>query len=142
MIEPGPCYFVIFGATGNLASRKLLPALYDLEAAGKLHADLRLLAFARRAWTRDNWLEHLHLSLNQHLGKDCDAAVFERFAQRFDYVAGDLTDPQAYRRLLDELSKPRLGTCENIVFYLAIKPSDFLAVIEQLDHIGISRAHG
>jgi glucose-6-phosphate 1-dehydrogenase len=142
MVEPGPCYFVIFGATGNLASRKLLPALYDLEAAGKLHADLRLLAFARRAWTRDNWLEHLHLSLNQHLGKDCDAAVFERFAQRFDYVAGDLTDPQAYRRLLDELSKPRLGTCENIVFYLAIKPSDFLAVIEQLDHIGISRVHG
>jgi glucose-6-phosphate 1-dehydrogenase len=142
MVEPGPCYFVIFGATGNLASRKLLPALYDLEAAGKLHADLRLLAFARRAWTRDNWLEHLHLSLNQHLGRDCDAAIFERFAQRFDYVAGDLTDPQAYRRLLDELSKPRLGTCENIVFYLAIKPSDFLAVIEQLDRIGISRVHG
>ena len=142
MIEPGPCYFVIFGATGNLASRKLLPALYDLEAADKLHPDLRLLAFARREWTRENWLDHLHLSLKQHLGKDCDSAVFTRFAQRFDYVAGDLNDPLAYRRLLDELSKPRLGTCENIVFYLAIKPSDFLTVIEQLDRIGISRAHG
>ena len=142
MIEPGPCYFVIFGATGNLASRKLLPALYDLEVAGKLHTDLRLLAFARREWTRDNWLDHLHLSLKQHLGKDCDSAVFARFAQRFDYVSGDLNDPQAYRLLLDELSKPRLGTCENIVFYLAIKPSDFLTVIEQLDRIGISRAHG
>lgn len=142
MVEPGPCYFVIFGATGNLASRKLLPALYDLEVAGKLHADLRLLAFARRAWTRENWLDHMQLSLTQHLGKDCDSAVFTRFAQRFDYVVGDLNDAQAYRRLLDELSKPRLGTCENIVFYLAIKPSDFLTVIEQLDRIGISRAHG
>ena len=142
MAELGPCYFVIFGATGNLASRKLLPALYDLEVAGKLHADLRLLAFARRDWTRTNWLEHLHLSLTQHLGKDCDRATFDRFAQRFDYVSGDLADPQAYRRLLDEVSKPRLGTCENIVFYLAIKPSDFLTVIEQLDRIGISRAHG
>lgn len=48
MVEPGPCYFVIFGATGNLASRKLLPALYELEAADKLHADLRFVAFARR----------------------------------------------------------------------------------------------
>ena len=142
MTEPGPCYFVIFGATGNLASRKLLPALYELEAAGALHADLRFVAFARRDWNQNDWLGYLRLSLNQHLGRDCEAAVFERFAQRFDYVAGDLTDPQAYRRLLEELSKPRLGTCENIVFYLAIKPSDFLGVIEQLDRVGIRRAHG
>ncbi len=142
MADPGPCYFVIFGATGNLASRKLLPALYELEAADQLHADLRCLAFARRDWSRADWLNHLQLSLNQHLGKACDAAVFERFAQRFDYVSGDLADPQAYQRLLDELSKPRLGACENIVFYLAIKPSDFPNVIEQLDRVGLSRAHG
>ena len=142
MIEPGPCYFVIFGATGNLASSKLLPALYELEVANLLQADLRFVAFSRRVWTRENWLAHLHLSLNQHLGKDCEAAVFERFAQRFDYLAGDLADPQAYQRLLDEVSKPRLGTCENIVFYLAIKPSEFLTVIEQLDRIGLSHMHG
>jgi glucose-6-phosphate 1-dehydrogenase len=142
MTEPGPCYFVIFGATGNLASRKLLPALYELEAAGTLHADLRFVAFARRAWTQNDWLGYLRLSLNQHLGRDCEDAVFGRFARRFDYVAGDLSDPQAYQRLLEELSKPRLGTCENIVFYLAIKPSDFPGVIEQLDRIGIRRAHG
>lgn len=142
MTELGPCYFVIFGATGNLASRKLLPALYDLECAGKLHADLRLIAFARRDWTRVEWLEHLQLSLAQYLGKTCDRAIFDRFARRFDYVTGDLNDPLAYRRLLDELSKPRNGACENIVFYLAIKPSDVLPVIDQLDRIGISRAHG
>lgn len=142
MDELGPCYFVIFGATGNLASRKLLPALYDLEATGKLHADLRLVAFARRDWTRVEWLEHLHLNLTQYLGKDCERAIFDRFARRFDYVTGDLNDPLAYRRLLDELSKPRNGACENIVFYLAIKPSDVLPVIDQLDRIGISRAHG
>jgi len=142
MAEIGPCYFVIFGATGNLASRKLLPALYELEAAGALHADLRFEAFARREWRREHWLEHLKLSLDQHLGKECNAAVFERFAQRFDYVNGDINDPQAYRRLMDELSKPRMGTCENIVFYLAIRPSEFLGVIEHLHQVGISRAHG
>ena len=142
MADIGPCYFVIFGATGNLANRKLLPALYGLEAVGKLNTDLRFLAFARRAWTRDDWLTHLKTSLDENLDKPCEAAMFARFAERFDYVEGDLADPQAYRRMMDEISKPRMGSCENIVFYLAIKPSDFLTVIEQLDRVGIRRAHG
>ena len=138
----GPCHFVIFGATGNLASRKLLPALYELEVAGRLHADLRFIAFARRAWQNAEWVAHLNATLDEQLGRRCEPSVFARFAQRFDYLAGDLNDPQAYRRLMDELSKPRMGACENIVFYLAIKPSEFMAVIEQLSAIGISRAHG
>jgi len=142
MADLGPCYFVIFGATGNLASRKLLPALYELEAVGRLNPDLRFLAFARRDWRHEHWLEHLKLSLDQHLGKPCDAAVFDRFARRFDYLAGDVNDPQAYRRLMDELSKPRMGTCENIVFYLAIRPAEFMAVIEHLHQVGFSRGHG
>jgi glucose-6-phosphate 1-dehydrogenase len=142
MADIGPCYFVIFGATGNLATRKLLPALYQLEAAGKLHEDLRLLAFARREWSRSDWLGQLKASLDENLRKKCETPIFERFANRFDYVAGDLRDPQAYRRLMDELSKPRPGVCENIVFYLAIKPADFMPVIEQLNAVGISRTHG
>ncbi|UCH53435.1 MAG: glucose-6-phosphate dehydrogenase [Pseudomonadota bacterium] len=142
MADIGPCYFVIFGATGNLATRKLLPALYQLEAAAKLHADLRFIALARREWSREQWLDHLRDSLNEHLDQCCEAKTFARFADRFDYVAGDLNDPKTYRRLMDELSKPRPGVCENIVFYLAIKPSDFLAVVEQLNGIGINRAHG
>jgi glucose-6-phosphate 1-dehydrogenase len=138
----GPCYFVIFGATGNLASRKLLPALYQLEVAGKLHADLRFLAAARREWQRAQWLAELRRSLDRHLDRKCDEAVFARFAARFDYVAGDLRDAATYRCLMDELGKPRMGACENIVFYLAIRPADFLEVIEQLSAVGISRAHG
>ncbi|GAB4513196.1 MAG: glucose-6-phosphate dehydrogenase [Sulfuricaulis sp.] len=141
MADLGPCYFVIFGATGNLASRKLFPALYQLEAAGKLHADLRFLAFARRDWTLSEWLGFLKQSILDHLDK-IDPEVFKRFEARFDYVAGDLNDPQAYKRMMDELSKPRMGVCENMVFYLAIKPSDFLSVIKQLSKIGISRTHG
>ena len=142
MADLGPCYFVIFGATGNLASRKLLPALYQLDDAGRLHDDLRFIAFARRDWQRDTWLAHLERVLQEQLAGQLKPAVFARFAARFDYVSGDLADPQAYRRLMDELSKPRMGVCENIVFYLAIKPSDFLPVVEQLDATGINRAHG
>jgi len=142
MSDLGPCYFVIFGATGNLASRKLLPALYQLDAVGKLQADLRFIAFARREWSRSDWLGFLKQSIQDHLGKTFDAAVFTRFEARFDYVMGDMRDAEAYRRLMDELSKPRMGACENIVFYLAIKPSEFLTVIEQLSKIGISRTQG
>jgi len=142
MAELGPCYFVIFGATGNLATRKLLPALCQLDDAGRLHDDLRFIAFARRDWQHEDWLAHLDQVLREQLGERLKPEVFARFAARFDYVAGDLNDPQAYRRLMDELSKPRMGVCENIIFYLAIKPSDFLPVIEQLDAIGINRAHG
>ena len=142
MADIGPCYFVIFGATGNLAARKLLPALYQLEAADRLHADLRFLAFARREWSLSEWLGFLKQSVQDHLGSAIDAKVFQRLEARFDYVMGDLNDPQAYRRMMDELSKPRLGVCENIVFYLAVKPADFLVVIEQLSKVGISRTHG
>jgi len=142
MADIGPCYFVIFGATGNLAARKLLPALYQLEAADRLHGDLRFLAFARREWSLSEWLGFLKQSVQDHLGSAIDAKVFQRLEARFDYVMGDLNDPQAYRRMMDELSKPRLGVCENIVFYLAVKPADFLVVIEQLSKVGISRSHG
>jgi glucose-6-phosphate 1-dehydrogenase len=140
---PGPCYFVIFGATGHLSTTKLLPALYQLEAAGRLHDELRFIAFSRRAWRREDWLAHLERVLASALApEERRSEVFERFAARFDYVAGDLHDPEAYRRLMAELSKPRLGTCENVVFYLAIKPADFVTVIESLDRAGINRAHG
>jgi len=142
MADIGPCYFVIFGATGNLAARKLLPALYQLEAADRLHADLRFLAFARREWTLSEWLGFLKQSVQDHLGSAIDSKVFQRLEARFDYVMGDLNDPQAYRRMMDELSKPRMGVCEDIVFYLAIRPADFLVVIEQLSKVGISRSHG
>jgi len=138
----GPCYFVIFGATGNLASRKLLPALYELEAANLLHADLRFLAFARRPWSVSDWRSHLRQALQDNVGDRVTADTYDRFAARFDYVNGDLTDPAAYRRLMDELSKPRMGSCENIVFYLAIKPGDFPEVIAQLNRVGINRTQG
>ena len=138
----GPCYFVIFGATGNLASAKLLPALYQLEAAGKLNDDLRFVALARRAWGAAEWQLSLAETLRARMGTEFDIAICRRFAARFDYVSGDLHDAATYQRLLAELSKPRLGRCENIVFYLAIKPADFNDVIVHLNQAGINRSHG
>ncbi len=137
----GPCYFVIFGSTGDLSMRKLLPALYHLEVAGRFNEDLRFIAFARRQWDRGEWLSHMYQALKERLGEAIQDDVYARFAARFDFVQGDLHDELAYQRLMDEISKPRVGSCENIIFYLAIRPADFAEVIRKLDRAGFNAAH-
>ncbi len=135
-----PCNFVIFGATGNLSSTKLLPALYRLEQAGKLPEGLNFIAFARRDWDDAAWRLHMKEVLAERVKADGEA--LERFAGRFDYLKGELHEPQSYVRLRELLAKPKLGACSNIVFYLAIKPNDFPPVIKNLDAVGLSRPRG
>jgi glucose-6-phosphate 1-dehydrogenase len=135
-----PCNFVIFGATGNLASNKLLPALYRLELAGKLPEGLNFVAFGRREWDDTTWRDNVRNLLTQKV--QAEGAALERFANRFDYLRGELNDPQAYVDLKEVLCKPKLGVCSNVVFYLAIKPNDFAAVIKNLDGAGLSKPRG
>ncbi len=135
-----PCNFVIFGATGNLATNKLLPALYRLELAGKLPEGLNFVAFARREWDDAIWREHVKTILVDKL--KAEGPCLERFVARFDYLLGELNDPQAYRDLKEVLAKPKLGVCSNVVFYLAIKPGDFSAVIKNLDGVGLAKPRG
>ena len=139
-MEPAisPCYFVIFGATGNLATDKLLPALYHLERAGRISEDLHFIATSRREWDTEAWRKHMTEALQDRIGEDIDQTVCESIVHRFEFVSGNHTDPETYRSLMDVLSRPRDGTCENIVFYLAINPADFLDVVSQLHQAGFS----
>ena len=137
-----PCSFVIFGATGNLAVVKLLPALYHLEAAQRLPEGLDFIAFARREWGQDEWRAFMEKALRDKLKERFKEAIFARFAARFSYLRGELHDLDAYRRLAEELGKPKSGACTNIVFYLAIKPADFAAVIKNLSETGLNRPRG
>ncbi len=139
-MEPAisPCYFVIFGATGNLATDKLLPALYHLERAGRISEDLHFIATSRREWDTEAWRKHMNEALQDRIGEDIDQSVCESIVHRFEFVSGNHTDPETYRSLMDVLSRPRDGTCENIVFYLAINPADFLDVVSQLHQAGFS----
>lgn len=138
----GPCYLVIFGATGHLSSTQLLPALYRLEAAGRLSDGLRLVAFGRRDWSREQWARHLTNVLKERMGAAYDAASGARFARRFDYIKGDLHDPASYARIMEKLSEPRAGVCENVAFYLAVNPADFDGVVQHLGRAGFDRRHG
>ena len=137
-----PCSFVIFGATGNLASIKLLPALYRLEMAGRLPEGLDMIAFSRRDWDTDQWREHMEKTLKDKLGDHFSEVIFKRFADRFSYVRGELHSEDDYKRLVEELGKPKMGMCSNVVFYLAIKPTEFPAVINNLDKVGLNKPRG
>jgi glucose-6-phosphate 1-dehydrogenase len=134
----GPCHFVIFGATGNLVTDKLLPALYHLEAAARINEGLSFVAFARREWSQAEWNQHMQQTLQKSLGEHFDEGTYKRFANRFEYFEGDHNDPQAYKGLLDKISKPSECSCENIVVYLAIRPADFIGVVTQLHTAGFS----
>ena len=137
-----PCSFVIFGATGHLAATKLLPALYRLELEKRLPEVTNFVAFARRDWDDAAWKAHMEASLRGRLGAQFTPRCFAKFAARFSYVRGDLNDVTAYRRLLEELGKPKTGVCSNIVFYLALKPEDFAAAVDNLAAVGLNRPRG
>lgn len=126
-----PCSFIIIGATGNLAVEKLLPALYALHTGNQLNKDIRFIAVARRDYDTRRWRQHLQ-ELLQAAGDD----TFETFAQRFDYVRGDYSQPRAYDSLYTWLAEHNLLDGTTLVFYLAIPPGDFSEVINHLDQAG------
>ncbi len=126
-----PCTIVIFGATGNLAQLKLLPSLFQLEMAGRLHDKMRILAFTRREMNDETWRDYVAEVLNKHDIEGKNKAAFERFRARLYYVQGDLTDPSAYVRLKDcILNDEKISN--NAIFYLSIRPADFGVVIDNL----------
>ena len=137
-----PSYFVIFGATGNLATIKLLPSLYNLEVAGRIPGNMRILALGRQDYSHDTWLTHLEKVLHDKFGSKVDSAIAARFAQRFDYMSGDLREEAFYDRLKQAVSTPIEGSDNTIVFYLSIIPADFNTVINFLDQAGFSNPKG
>lgn len=130
------CTFVIFGSTGNLSRIKLMPALYHLEAAGKLHENCRILATGRRPWDRERWLQEARGMLNEGIKTGVDVKVQERFEQRLDYFQGDISDSEMYDRLAHHLNgQPDLSP--NVAFYLSIRPAEFGVVTENLSRTGL-----
>ncbi|MFO7287411.1 MAG: glucose-6-phosphate dehydrogenase [Gammaproteobacteria bacterium] len=133
-----PCRFVIFGSTGDLATRKLLPSLYDLDCRGLLDEGLRLVALARRDWTTEDFRAELEALIARQ--RAVDRNVVRRFAGRFDFVSGDYGDPSLYRRLVERLSDG--AACENVAVYLAVPPTEFLSIVRRLDEAGLNSLAG
>jgi glucose-6-phosphate 1-dehydrogenase len=129
------CTFVIFGATGNLSKVKLIPALYQLDVAGRLPDGFKVVGLGRREWDDQAWRDHVRGWLSD---KPADEVVLARFCERLFFFQSDLTDEHAYPRLHDYL----LGDnhfSPNLIFYMAIRPADFGHVSRQLGAVGLNR---
>ncbi|MGD9600967.1 MAG: glucose-6-phosphate dehydrogenase [Gammaproteobacteria bacterium] len=135
-----PCTYVIFGATGNLSSIKLLPALYHLDRAGRLNGDLRILCCGRSEYTRDRWVETVAEWVGARARGGLDPEVFARFAARLDYFRGDLHDPAMYPALEEQLRSTATG---NAAFYMSVGPAEFGLITERLSAHGmLDERHG
>jgi len=134
-----PCSIVIFGASGDLTSRKLIPAFYHLCKEKLMPPDFRIVGFARREKTDAAWRGELRQALGQFSRtKPVDDKLWEEFSHHIFYCVGDLTDAAAYGRLEKQLagfgSEPLR---RNLLFYLATLPSQFGVVAEQLRNGGL-----
>jgi glucose-6-phosphate 1-dehydrogenase len=129
-----PCTIVIFGASGDLTARKLIPAFYHLAKDKQLPPTYRIIGFARREKTDDSWRQELRAALDQFSRtKPVDENVWKEFSANLFYCEGDLTDATAYQKLEQKLSSFKSAPLrKNILFYLATQPSQFGGVIEQL----------
>ncbi|MBI2802954.1 MAG: glucose-6-phosphate dehydrogenase [Gammaproteobacteria bacterium] len=128
------CTYVIFGATGNLASIKLLPALYHLDRAERLPASVRILCCGRSEYGQDQWQTTVRTWVGAKARGGLDPAVFERFAARIDYCRGDLRDPALYAGLKSQLAD---SPTHNAAFYMSVGPAEFGTIAEQLSVHGM-----
>jgi glucose-6-phosphate 1-dehydrogenase len=136
----GPCGMVIFGVTGDLARKKLLPAVYDLASRGLLPPGFSLVGFARREWEDQDFAQIVHDAIKEHARTEFREEVWDQLAEGFRFVPGDFSDHAAFdtlRRTIQELDKVR-GTGGNHAFYLSIPPRFFADVLGQLKEHGLA----
>jgi glucose-6-phosphate 1-dehydrogenase len=133
--------FVIFGASGDLTSRKLVPALYQLHRKKRLPQDTRVVGFSRSKFSHDQWRAELAKSTAEHTGKDFDPAIWKQFAERVFYHPGDIGNNDDFEHLchfLDEIEKSEPSTR---IYYLAMAPRFYESAIEHLGHCGLAAEH-
>jgi glucose-6-phosphate 1-dehydrogenase len=137
----GRCGVVIFGVTGDLARKKLMPAIYDLANRGLLPASFSLIGFARRDWADEDFGKVVYEAVRQHARTPFRQEVWDRLAEGIRFVQGTFDDDAAFARLAETLDKldAERGTGGNHAFYLSIPPNDFPAVCEQLKRSGLAR---
>ena len=136
----GPSGLVIFGVTGDLSRKKLMPAVYDLANRGLLPPGFALVGFARREWKDQDFEQVVHDAVKQYARTPFDEQVWAQLAQGVRFVSGDFDDAPAFLRLkevIDELDRDR-GTMGNHAFYLSIPPKSFPLVTEQLRRSGLA----
>ena len=128
------CTFALFGALGDLALRKLFPALYQLDRAGLLHADTQILALARDAGDAQQYLQQIEQHLRRHVpAAEVDAAVLQRFQARLSYLSMDFLEADDYLLLAEQV-----GNRERLIAYFATPASVYGGVCANLAAVGLA----
>ena len=136
---PDPCVLVIFGASGDLTRRKLVPAVWHLNQQGRLPKQFALVGVARSEMTDDEFRQRMREALSEFVGASGDDV--DRFLERLYYVCGDPTDAQALEDLRERLGQidAQRGTGGNRCYYCSVPPQVYLPIVEQLGVAGLSR---
>jgi glucose-6-phosphate 1-dehydrogenase len=131
---PEPQILIIFGASGDLTQRKVVPALYKMKLERKLPPEFTIVGVARREWSHDYFREHMREGVDEFGGGIGSQTLWDDFAKGLFYCPGDIDNPDSYQKLkafLSELDEQR-GTRGNRVFYLSVAPNFFGEAAQQL----------
>ncbi len=133
---------VIFGASGDLTQRKLIPALFSLEGKQMMPDDVRIIGMGRTEYSDERFRQHLRDALESEGVLDLD--LWQKFSERLSYLTGDYDEPETYRRLGERLEQfdKQFGTRQNRLFYLAIPPTVYGDVIRNLGESGLNHSRG
>jgi glucose-6-phosphate 1-dehydrogenase len=139
----GPSGLIIFGVTGDLSRKKLMPAVYDLANRGLLPPGFALVGFARREWEDQDFEQVVYEAVKQYARTPFDEDVWRQLKEGIRFVQGNFDDADAFAQLketIDQLDVER-GTMGNHAFYLSIPPKAFPLVTEQLRNSGLADEH-
>lgn len=138
-----PCTIVIFGASGDLTVRKLIPALYHLYLAGQMPTPFRVIGFARREKSDDGFREELSDGLKRFSRTAVNSKKWAEFAANVSYCRGDFSDDSGFNDLRSQLEQmPDERLRRNLLIYLATSPSQFVEVLEKCNGVGLLDSGG
>ena len=141
---PQPACIVIFGATGDLTHRRVIPALYNLRRAGLLPAETAILGVARRDWGDDGFRERMRAATEEFSRVPPEGGLWEEFARGLFYEPFDFTEPSGYERLrlrIEKIDQER-NTLHNRLYYLATQPSLYTTIVAELGRVGLDEEAG
>ena len=138
---PQPCNVVIFGASGDLTFRKLIPALYNLAADGDLPAATNIVGFARREKTDESWRAELRDSTEKCSRSGINDDVWGGFSKRVHYQTSDFSNAEGYRALRERLDAiDAAGSAiGNRLFYLSVSPTEYDLILRMLAESGLNK---
>ncbi|AKM48062.1 glucose-6-phosphate dehydrogenase [Edwardsiella anguillarum] len=128
------CDLIIFGAKGDLARRKLLPSLYQLEKAGHIHPETRIIGVGRAEWDATAYRKVVREALDTFLKEPLDDALWQRLSDRLDFCNLDVNDTEQFQRLAERVAPQQRVT----INYFAMPPSTFGAICQGLGHAGMN----